>query len=92
MVFLGLNYKNLPNLPSSIDIACHNSENNTTISGPADDVEVYMESLKKQNIFVRPVNSNGIAYHSRMVKRQADFVKKFIEKVSDIKYCIQLKM
>lgn len=44
-------------------------------------MENYLETLKKQNIFVRTVNSNGIAYHSRLVKRQAAFVQKFIEKV-----------
>lgn len=81
MFFLGLNYQNIPNLPPSIDIGCHNSETNVTLSGPAEDMETYLETLKKQNIFVRTVNSNGIAYHSRMVKKQAQFVKKFIDKV-----------
>lgn len=80
-IFSGLNYQNIPNLPPSIDIGCHNSEDNVTLSGPADEMESYLETLKKQNIFVRTVNSNGIAYHSRMVKRQAAFVQKFIEKV-----------
>jgi len=82
MIFLGLNYQNIPDLPSSIDIGCHNSENNITLSGPSDDMEDYLATLKKRNIFVRTVNSNGIAYHSRMVRRQAEFVQKFIEKVN----------
>lgn len=78
----GLNYQNIPDLPPTIDVGCHNSEDNVTLSGPADDMEKYLETLKKRNIFVRTVNSNGIAYHSRMVRRQADFVKKFIDKVN----------
>jgi len=45
-------------------------------------MENYIETLKKRNVFVRTVNSNGIAYHSRMVERQAEFVQKFIEKVN----------
>lgn len=69
-------------MPPSIDIGCHNSDDNTTLSGPADEVEKYLETLKKRNIFVRTVNSNNIAYHSRMVRRQADFVQKFIDKVN----------
>lgn len=69
-------------MPSSIDIGCHNSEDNVTLSGPSDDMEDYLETLKKRNVFVRTVNSNGIAYHSRMVTRQAEFVQKFIEKVN----------
>lgn len=81
LIILGLNYKNIPDLPSSIDIGCHNSEDNVTLSGPLDDMEKYLETLKKRNVFVRTVNSNGIAYHSRLVKRQAEFVEKFIEKV-----------
>lgn len=82
MIILGLNYQNIPDLPSSIDIGCHNSEDNVTLSGPSDDLEDYLETLKKRNVFVRTVNSNGIAYHSRMVRRQAKFVQKFIEKVN----------
>lgn len=81
-IFLtGLNYKNFTDLPPSIDIACHNSEGNVTLSGPIKDMKNYIDILKKRNIFVREVNSNGIAYHSRMVHQQAEFVKKFIEKV-----------
>jgi hypothetical protein len=82
LVISGLNYQNIPDLPPSIDIGCHNSENNVTLSGPAEDMEIYLETLKKQNIFVKTVNSNGIAYHSRMVRKQAEFVKKFIDKVN----------
>jgi len=44
-------------------------------------MENYLEILKKRNVFVRTVNSNDIAYHSRMVRKQAEFVQKFIEKV-----------
>lgn len=77
-----MNCQRVPNLPPSIDIGCHNSDENVTLSGPADDMETYLETLKKKNIFVRTVNSNGIAYHSRMVRRQADFVQKFIDKVN----------
>jgi len=69
-------------LPPSIDIGCHNSEDNVTLSGPSNDLEDYLETLKKRNVFVRTVNSNGIAYHSRLVTRQAEFVQKFIEKVN----------
>lgn len=90
--FLGLNYKNITDLPSSIDIGCHNSEDNVTLSGPIEDMEAYLEILKQRNIFVSRVNSNGIAYHSRLIRRQAYFVQKFIEKVkfelNNITFCI----
>lgn len=82
IILLGLNYQNIHDLPSSIDIGCHNSENNVTLSGPFDEMENYLETLRKRNVFVRTVNSNDIAYHSRLVRRQANFVQKFIEKVN----------
>jgi len=44
-------------------------------------MEKYLEILQKKNVLCRKVNSNGIAYHSRMVRKQAAFVRKFIEKV-----------
>jgi len=49
-------------------------------------MENYLKILKKRNVFVKTVESNGIAYHSRLVSRQANFVQKFIEKVYYILY------
>uniref|UniRef100_A0A8D8PTU4 Fatty acid synthase n=1 Tax=Cacopsylla melanoneura TaxID=428564 RepID=A0A8D8PTU4_9HEMI len=68
MVSVGLNYKDLTDLPPSIDIACHNSDDNTTISGTEEDIIPYLEGLKARDVFYRVVNSGGIAYHSRQVK------------------------
>lgn len=69
MAAVGLGYNQLSTLlPPSIEIACHNSPTSSTISGPKDDVNKFVKSLKEQNIFAKEVNSSGIAYHSRYIK------------------------
>lgn len=78
----GLSYDKLPPLPDNVQVACHNSFDNTTISGPAEDVEEYIKILRRQNIIVRIVNSNNVAYHSRQVEPLAPYVLENIRKVS----------
>ncbi|KAL1452534.1 hypothetical protein WDU94_006757 [Cyamophila willieti] len=86
MVSVGLNYKELTDLPPSVDIACHNSDDNTTISGAEEDIEPYIERLKAKGVFYRVVNSGRIAYHSRQVKPLApEVLKMFKEAVPNPK-------
>lgn len=80
MVSVGLNYKDLADLPPSVDIACHNSDDNTTISGTKEDILPFLDKLKARNIFYRVVNSSEIAYHSRQVIPLASTVQKIFEK------------
>ncbi len=54
-------------LPESIQVACHNSSDNCTLTGPADDVNDFVESLKKDGVFARAVNVANIAYHSKYI-------------------------
>lgn len=69
MASVGIGYKELKDmLPSGIDLACKNSSTNCTISGPAGEVEEFVNSLKEKGVFARTVQSSGIAYHSRYVK------------------------
>ncbi|XP_065203846.1 fatty acid synthase-like [Planococcus citri] len=81
MAAVGLGYDKLTDLPENVQIACHNSADSTTISGPLDEVQAYMDELKRQNIFVRAVNSNYVAYHSRQVRPLAPFVLENVSKV-----------
>ncbi|XP_065217068.1 fatty acid synthase-like [Planococcus citri] len=68
MAAVGASYETLKELVTSeIDIACHNGPTSCTISGPTPEVEQFIETLKEKNIFVRPVNSSNIAYHSRYI-------------------------
>ncbi len=42
---------------------------------------MYIEELKRQNIFVRIVNSNFVAYHSNQVQPLGPYVLQNIRKV-----------
>ena len=69
-------------VPSTIDVACHNSSDNSTISGPADDVLSFVDELKAKNVFARTVNVSNIAFHSRYVQPAGPVLQSFLEKVS----------
>jgi fatty acid synthase len=73
MAAVGLNYKDVEkSLPSSIDIACHNGIDSTTVSGPRNDVEKYVIELKEKNIFAKEVESSGNALHSRYITKMGE--------------------
>jgi fatty acid synthase len=73
MAAVGLNYKDVEkSLPKTIDIACHNGIDSTTISGPRNDVKKYVNELKEKNIFAREVESSGNALHSRYITKMGE--------------------
>lgn len=55
-------------LPDDLQVACHNSSNSCTITGPAESVNVYIQKLQKEGVFARAVNVANIAYHSKWIK------------------------
>jgi fatty acid synthase, animal type len=69
MAAVGLGYKKLKSMvPEGIEIACHNSSDSSTISGPAELVANFVAELKSKNIFAKEVASNNIPYHSKYIK------------------------
>ncbi|CAG2060652.1 unnamed protein product [Timema podura] len=85
MHIVSLGYKDVKELcPPEIDVACHNSSNSSTISGPEEIVKTFVEQLKKENIFARAVNVANIAYHSRYIKPAAPKLLEYLKKVSQI--------
>nr|CAD7445020.1 unnamed protein product [Timema bartmani] len=68
--------------PPEIDVACHNSSNSSTISGPEELVKTFVQELTNKNIFARAVNVANIAYHSRYIKPAApkllDYLKQLV--------------
>lgn len=82
MAAVGLHIKQLEKiLPEDIDIACHNGEDSTTISGPAESINAVVEKLKNSKFFAKTVASSGVALHSRYI---VDMGKKLNEKLKDI--------
>ncbi|KAL1481148.1 hypothetical protein MTO96_050422 [Rhipicephalus appendiculatus] len=51
--------------PDGVQPACHNAENSVTVSGAAEAVAKWVEELKAEDVFVREVNSAGVAFHSK---------------------------
>lgn len=54
-------------VPPEIEVACHNSAESSTISGPADVMKEFVASLTAKGIFAKEVPCSNIAYHSRYI-------------------------
>jgi len=60
MAAVGLGYKDIKNLcPADIEVACHNSSDNSTISGPAVSIKKFVAKL--QVCFFKTQISNKIS-------------------------------
>lgn len=68
MAAVAMGYKQIKNLvPQGIEIACHNSTDSCTLSGPSELIEEYVKELQAQNIFARTVPTSNIPYHSSYI-------------------------
>lgn len=82
MAAVGLSYsKIIDQLPEPIEVACHNSFESATISGPEADVSQFVAELKSQGVFAKEVACSNIAYHSRYI---ADMGPKLLKKLHEI--------
>lgn len=68
-------------LPDGIEVACHNSADSCTLSGPADKVNEFVDKLKKDGVFARAVNVANIAYHSKHIVPMAPKLFEYLSKV-----------
>jgi fatty acid synthase, animal type len=68
MAAIGMGYQKLKSMvPEEIVIACHNSADSCTISGPAEKVTAFVTELKSKNYFAKEVPCSNIPYHSRYI-------------------------
>ena len=82
MAAIGLGYKSLCSmLPEGIEIACHNSVDSCTISGPNAKVKDFVEELKKLNYFAKEVQSSNIPYHSSYIAKMGPALLKSLKEV-----------
>ncbi|VVC46315.1 Hypothetical protein CINCED_3A018656 [Cinara cedri] len=82
MAAVGLSWEEAyARVPSDIAVACHNSEDGVTISGPPDSIAKFVEKLKSEGVFAREVNSSGVAFHSWYIAAAGPIFK---EKVTGI--------
>lgn len=69
MAAIGMNYQEIqPLLPEDIEVACHNSPDSCTISGPSNRVSEFVNQLKEQGIFAKEVPCSNIPFHSRYIR------------------------
>lgn len=82
MAAIGLGYKKIVGmLPPGIELACHNSADSSTISGPADLVRDFVAKLKAEGIFAKEVNSSNIPYHSSYIAPIGEKLKRYLSRV-----------
>lgn len=75
-------------LPEDVEVACHNSSTNCTISGPAEKVSALAERLKQEGIFVKAVNVSNIAFHSKHIREMGPKLKEELSRVSKTHHAI----
>ncbi|XP_051160074.1 fatty acid synthase-like [Leptopilina boulardi] len=82
MAAVGLGYEEIKNLcPPDIDVACHNSADSSTISGPADSMKAFVAHLTTNKIFAKEVACSNIAYHSRYIAPAGEKLRKYLQDV-----------
>ena len=55
-------------LQDKINVACVNSPQSVTVSGDESAIDTFLQTLQKQKIFARKLNTGGQAYHSHHMK------------------------
>lgn len=82
MAAIGMGYDAMKKIvPSDIEIACHNSSDSCTISGPAEKVKSFVAELKSKNYFAKEVAVSDIAYHSRYIADMGPNMFKRLKKI-----------
>lgn len=82
MAAVGLSFDEIKNrIPKGIEIACHNSSNSSTISGPKQLITDYVNQLKNDGIFAKEVQCSNIPYHSSYI---AEMGPKLLAKMKEI--------
>lgn len=82
MAAVAMGYKQMKDrLPSNVTVGCHNSASACTITGLRSDVVEFIEKLKLENVFVKCMNTFGIAYHSKYVERMAPQLLKYFRDI-----------
>ncbi len=55
-------------LQSRVSVACVNSPNSVTLSGPPEAMNEVLAEVKTRNVYVKELQTGGLAYHSHMMK------------------------
>lgn len=67
-------------LPENIWPACHNAEDNVTISGLGECVNKFVDEISKEGVFARHVRTGGLAFHCKFIEPVAPLMIQAIAK------------
>ncbi|GAB6033129.1 hypothetical protein CHUAL_012739 [Chamberlinius hualienensis] len=67
-------------LPENIWPACHNAEDNVTISGLGECVNAFVDQLTQEGVFARHVRTGGLAFHCKFIEPVAPLMIQAIAK------------
>ncbi|KAL7030367.1 hypothetical protein ACKWTF_006628 [Chironomus riparius] len=82
MAAVGMNHLKLKEIvPNDIDIACHNGEDSSTISGPADSINDFIQKLKEDKVFAKEVACSGVPLHSRYIKEMGQNLQNKLKEI-----------
>nr|XP_037872251.1 fatty acid synthase isoform X3 [Bombyx mori] len=82
MAAVGIGYQEISKMcPPSIEVACHNSSQSSTVSGPAQDMKQFIAELVAKGIFAKEVPCSNIAYHSRYIAEAGPGLLKYLKEV-----------
>lgn len=82
MAAVGLGWEEVKKrCPPNVYPACQNSKDSTTISGSIEPMKKFVEQLKQENIFVRMVDSSGVAFHSKYMASAGQNLRSALEKI-----------
>ncbi|XP_051154827.1 fatty acid synthase [Leptopilina boulardi] len=82
MAAVGLGYEDLKDLcPPDIEIACHNSSDSATISGPAESMKNFVAQLQANQVFAKEVPCSNIPYHSKYIAPAGPKLLAYLQKV-----------
>lgn len=72
-------------LPSDIVIACHNTVDNVTISGPSDSVNQFVKQLQSEGVFTKEIESYQCAFHSKYIEAVGPEFRQKLKQVSHLR-------
>ncbi|XP_044748944.1 fatty acid synthase-like [Coccinella septempunctata] len=82
LAVIGLTLEELTEtIPPDLSIACYNSLDNFTISGPRNSITEYVKELKKMNKFAEIIEGANKAYHSEYISDAGDYLLKLLKSI-----------
>ncbi|XP_063537569.1 fatty acid synthase-like [Cydia strobilella] len=82
MAAVGIGFEQVSTMcPPEIEVACHNSPDSCTLSGPADAMTQFVAQLTADGIFAKEVPCSNIAYHSRYIAEAGPGLLKYLKEV-----------